>query len=112
MRVPLTGALQDGVRRAQGVVELDEVELLQLVEHRPVLALGRRRTRGRGRGRSSQRPCSPRLTAAAAEQPVQLGVVGLALLPAGGHRGDRRVGVRIVRDDLVQGGPALRTQGP
>ena len=39
---PLTGALHDGVHRSKGVIELDEVELLQLVEHCPVLRLGPR----------------------------------------------------------------------
>ena len=52
---------------------------------------------------SCQRAYRPRLSAAAAEQPVELGVVGLALLPAGGDRGDRARQLEQAADDRAPG---------
>jgi hypothetical protein len=51
----------------------------------------------------------PQVPAAAAEQRVELAVVGFALLPAGRHRRDRRRQVERP-DDGTQGGAALRTE--
>ena len=77
------------VQRPQRVVELRPGRAPAARAARPGAPARRRRTRGRGPSTSSQRACSREVDAAAAEQRVELGVVGLALLPARGDRRDR-----------------------
>ena len=91
-------------QRAQHPVELHEVQLLLLGERGPVLALGL------GVLRVALQHVLPagvqgQVDAAAVQQRVELGVVGLAFLPA---RRDRRD--RAVEADGVQRGPPLRAQ--
>ena len=100
-----TAALGHLVQRSQRVVELNDVELLKLVEHRSVLAL--RRGVLRIELEDLEPPTvQPEVDATAAERPVQLAVVGLPFKPAGRHRSDGRVGIDV-RDHLVDRGPAL-----
>ena len=101
---PAPAAPGDLAQRAQHPVELHEVQLLQLGERGAVLALGL------GVLRVALQHVQPagvqgQVDAAAVEQPVQLGVVGLAFLPA---RRDRRD--RAVEADGVHRGPPLRPQ--
>jgi hypothetical protein len=95
-------------QRAQGTVELDRVQLSLLAPHGAVFPLRS------GIARVAGQDVLPALVqtqvgAAPAEQPVQLGVVGLALLPAGRDRRDRSRQVQRPGDGS-QGGQALGTE--
>ena len=105
---PRVGAAGDVVRRAQRVVELDQVELAQLGQRSLVLALGiavlpvllvhRQPARVQGEVDGPE----PHGFA-------QLGVVALAVLPPRRHGGHH--GLRIqVRERVVQVRAGLRTQ--
>ena len=97
-------APRDLAQRAQHPVELHQVQLLLLGERGPVGAFGR------GVLRVALQHVLPagvqgQVDAAAVEERVQFGVVGLALLPT---RRDRRD--RPFEADGVQRGPPLRAK--
>ena len=95
---------RDLAQRAQHAIELDQVQLLQLGERGAVLTLGGRILRV---ALEHVQPAGvqAQVDAAPAEQPVQPGVVGLAVLPA---RRDRRD--RSVKADVVHTGSPLRPE--
>ena len=90
------------------MVELHDVQLLKLVEHRPVLELRR------GVLRIELEDLEPatvqsEVDATAAERTVEFPVVRFTFQPAGSDRRDGRIGIDV-GDHLVDGGPALRPQ--
>ena len=107
---PRSGFLRvaDGVRREQRVVQLAEVQAAQLGESGIVVALG-----------MGELPVAfvhvepaavqPQIRRASTEELVELGVVGLTLLPAGRHHGHGRVRVQVA-GDMLDARPSLRPE--
>jgi hypothetical protein len=107
-RAAVPGPGDHRVDRAERRVELHEVELLELVDDRLVVQ-SRAGELAVTLVHVEPATVQPEVGAAATEQPVQLAVVGLAFLPAGGDRGDPGGGVHV-GEDVVDRGPPLRPQ--